>query len=787
MTKIHRLLQYLICFLAAIVITVSFPPNSSEAHRPHDVISQIEISPNYEQDNTVYIIVRNNLYKSNDGGSNWRRITQGLDAEFFTALSSLALSPNNPQRLLLASEQNGIYRSVDGGESWARANGGLDSRFTDLLEISPIDGNLSLVTVAKEKLGEATQLYRTEDGANNWQKVLEHPYPITAISFSPTNRAVVLLGDREGNLLLSQDSGKSWTELEPLNNSGSITKIVIPNNIQTAFYVGTESDGIVKVQDSGKRLTKLDTKSADNNIRDITLNPKNPGYDLWISTWDGGTFVSSDEGETWQEQTQGLTRESQADDMKKPHFMEVRLSPNFQQDNTLFLGGFNGLFKSIDGGENWEEINTLSPGIIVSMDISPNYAQDSTVAVVTYVGYPYISHDQGQNWQAGHGGLEIPRLAKSFKAPDQDPRRFFDVAFSPNFAVDKQIFATFLWDEFLKSTDEGKSWKVVALPNPKRVSLRGLTVLPSPNLASDQTLYLGTQYGAIYVSTNGGESFKYLNQIEQHSTNEPISLVISPNFAVDQTLYASGQKGIYQSINGGKTWQPTNAGKPLASTNRYAVRLAISPNYSEDATVLAGTEAGLFMTTNGGESWQELLSPAYGDKVYVKDVAISPNYQNDRTFLISTSGQGLFKTTDAGQTFNPIGDSSLAFSRISNIPSAGIPIHFSPNYANDNTLYGFGNAETKVYKSTDGGNTWDTLSIATVDQPNYGPLKKIELFGIIHRSKILRFLLALVAAIITFFGLGWARLEKLLPFHRLVIQLGGTAIAFVLALIILWK
>ena len=40
-------------------------------------------------------------------------------------------------------------------------------------------------------------------------KRLEHPSPITAISFSPTNRSTVLLGDAiEGNLLLSQDSGR---------------------------------------------------------------------------------------------------------------------------------------------------------------------------------------------------------------------------------------------------------------------------------------------------------------------------------------------------------------------------------------------------------------------------------------------------------------------------------------------------------------------------------------------------------------------------------------------------
>ena len=37
--------------------------NAAFAHRPHDVISQVEVSPDFQTDNTVYILVRNNFYK----------------------------------------------------------------------------------------------------------------------------------------------------------------------------------------------------------------------------------------------------------------------------------------------------------------------------------------------------------------------------------------------------------------------------------------------------------------------------------------------------------------------------------------------------------------------------------------------------------------------------------------------------------------------------------------------------------------------------------------------------
>ena len=177
--------------------------------------------------------------------------------------------------------------------------------------------------------------------------------------------------------------------------------------------------------------------------------------------------------------------------------------------------------------------------------------------------------------------------------------------------------------------------------------------------SADKTIYLGTQYGSIFRSTDGGQSFKYLNKLQRHATNEPLSLVISPNFAVDRTLYASGFQGVYKTVDGGETWQLLTEGTALAGRYNDHIRLTISPNYATDNTLLAGTDDGFYLTRNSGKSWEELQSPAYGKNVYIEDVAISPNYASDRTFIASTRGRGLFKSTDGGKTFNKIGDDSL--------------------------------------------------------------------------------------------------------------------------------
>ena len=150
-------------------------------------------------------------------------------------------------------------------------------------------------------------------------------------------------------------------------------------------------------------------------------------------------------------------------------------------------------------------------------------------------------------------------------------------------------------------------------------------------------------------------------------------------------------------------------------------------------------------------------------------------------------GRGLFKTTDGGKTFNKIGDDSLEFSRLSDVPSAGVAIKFSPNYAKDRTIYGFGSATTEVFKSTDGGNTWNVIAVPNLKDDSYDLFTSIDLFFLVYRNIILRITIALALAVFGFFTLGMLRLEKFFPFNKLAIKFFGTAAIFAIALIVLLK
>ena len=771
--------KYVTIFLLSVLIALSFGVQTGFAHRPHDIISQVELSPTYDRDRTVFIIVRGNLFKSQDGGSFWKRLVRNLDKR--NNLSSLSIDPQNKEILYLSSLGDGIYKSQDEGESWIKVNNGLETLAIDLLSVSPDSSEVVLAA------GQEKGLYKTKNGGESWSRVIEDG-KILSLEFVP-DKDRGIAGDDRGNLYISQEGGEVWEKKFTIEDGGGITALAISPNFaeDRTFFVGTESGGIFKTVYGGEgvSLSEANQGLSDKLIRDVEFSPNyERDSTVWAVTWHKGIFQSTNGGETWTRTSNGLTKDRQADDFETSHFNEVRASNNFSQDQTIFIGGFNGLFKSIDGGNVWQELDTLSSRTVVSLSVSPDYSNDSTIAIADYVGRIYTSTDRGVTWTATNKGLEVPRFTNNFKQPYQDPRRFFDLYFSPNYASDNTIFATLLWHKFLRSTDGGKHWERIPLAGIKGYSTRGMTIVPSPNFTVDNTIYLGTINGVIYQSTDGGKSFSILQKLEKRKTNEPISLVISPDFSADKTLFISGDDGVYKSLDSGQTWFLKTQGNPWTTIRK--LKLAISPNYAEDKTVFIGTETGVFQTQDGGESWEKLAGDAYGGDGYIESIAISPTYKSDRTFLISVRGKGLFKTVDGGKIFKKIGDDSILLSRITNVPSASEPIQFSPTYASDRTIYGFGSAEAELYRSADAGETWEAIAIPNYRASGIDIITQLDLLFYVYRPEIIKLAATIIVTLFSYIILGYLSLERRFPFTRSQIQVFCSVAIFILALIILY-
>lgn len=690
MLKFLKNINFYIVLLLTLVLTILLSTlflsneNAAFAHAPHDEVTNLEISPTYNQDQTLFSMVRGNLLRSTNGGTSWKRIVKGLDNR--RNLSSLAIFPNSNQFLFLSSNGDGIYKSQDRGSSWLKVNNGLGSLKISLLAMSA--DNNQIVFAA----GVENSLYRTLNGGESWHQVRGDANRITAIATFPNK--LILIGDEQGVIYFSTDGGNFWNQSFQISNSGAITAIsVSPNfSFDQTFFVGTQSGGIFRTTNGGNSFLVVNNGVSDKSIRSLVVSPSYKiDSTVFASTWHEAIFQSSNRGNTWTKHSQGITKVAQADQYKKPHFQDLRISQAFASDKTIFLAGFDGLFKSTNGGIIWQQLDTLPTKLIMSIALSPAYNIDSTLAISTYINGLYKTTDKSRTWTAINNSFR-----KKFF-------RFSDVVFSPNYRLDKTIFVSGGLKESAKSIDRGNSWNISSISD---VSTQPTIMAISPRFVSDQTIFVGTrQNGGIFRSINGGVTYSLVlpkaRRIE--------SLVISPDFSTDKTLYASFGTGVFKTVDGGDTWQF------LANSSQFQpnVRLAISPNYKVDKTVFVGTERGLFKTINRGSAWIKLPGNAYGGDGYVQTIAISPNYQNDRTLIISVKGKGLFKSVNTGTTFfqiaNELIDNNHALSAWNEFPPVSTPIQFSPSYAFDNTIYG--TSAEELFQSTDGGNTWRIVNI----------------------------------------------------------------------------
>jgi photosystem II stability/assembly factor-like uncharacterized protein len=743
---------FISALLIGLIVSASlfFDTKDICAHTPHDPIDALELSPNYAQDKTVFIVISDHLLKSTDGGFSWKELVRGLDNKHL--LSSIAVSPSyhTDEILFVSSKGDGIYKSQDAGKSFIKVNNGLQNLNISQLAIYPGYHVYKVALAAGAEGG----LYKTADGGGSWYQVMDASARISALAFSSDLRKdIVLAGDHRGILYISVDHGETWTQTYRIPNAGALTSIAIAPNYSSShsFLVGTEKGGVFQTVDGGISFTKANEglgftiqdkygtfrKSQDGPIirrdeKNIISLATSPNFEsdstAFASMWNEAVFRSEDGGQTWKRHPLGLTCDYQADSTKykSSHFRDLRLSSDFEHDRTIFLGGFDGLFKSTDGGRHWTQMETLPLRLIKGLALSSGNKNNLSVALTTYGGGAYTTDDQGSTWAINNRGLRTTRLS--------------DILFSPIYEEDKVLFSASR-GYLLKSTDKGETWDKIELnPNesgvpswririnsilnrlgvPSYLSKQVLneaegqkpfpTVLAiSPNFAADNTLFFGTRYHGIFKSEDGGLN----DSVVWDAMGQTITaLVISPNFSSDRTLFISiRSEGVFKTVDGGDTWQPTNNGlvfvedwksPTVHQITEKDVLLAISPHYRIDRTVFAASSEGLFKTINGGANWKESSHSTLGENSYIIGMTISPNYENDKTLLVSIRGKGLFKTENGGATFAETGfdltDNNHAIEYIA----------FSTSYATDDTIYAASDEE--LFKSVDGGNNWALIN-----------------------------------------------------------------------------
>ena len=555
-------------------------------------INNVTFDPN--NDNILWVgSPSGGLWKSIDGGQNW---TSNTDLLPNLGVSDIAIDPSNSNIMYIITGDRdsddtyayGLMKSTDGGESWNSTglSFNINSAYRgNRILINPNNTNILIVSTRKSGYGET---YRSIDGGNNWELVLQGPNLISMEFNTINSNHIYAVTTGTSKYYRSFDNGQTWSNVtnnSGLPNSGNARGIVAvtPANPNVVYILysngGGGFGGIYKSTDGGYTFTlqsdmpnilswEVDGSGEDGQgTYDLALavSPLNEniiytgGINIWKSTNGGVDFNISSH---WYG----------ADGIEYAHADQHILKFN-PSNNILYAGNDGGLYKTENNGQNWTDI---SDGLQITQFYKIGISQSDYGLLLGGTQDNGTLRGNSQNdWDAVRGGDGM------------------ECAIDPtNPSI---MYSELYYGDIAISTNGGQNWDNIAPDSD------GAWITPYEiDQNNPNRIVIG--YDVLYESLDYGTSWSTISETFNNSGNiDVIALSVSNS----NVILVSETNKLYKTTDGGINWQNISSGLP----NRTITDITIHPNDENRVWITFSGYSDndkVFYTNDSGQNWMNI-------------------------------------------------------------------------------------------------------------------------------------------------------------------------------------
>ncbi|MEN2284016.1 glycoside hydrolase [Algoriphagus sp. SE2] len=488
-------------------IQVEFDPNNPDILFAH--MWEHQEGP---WENAAFSGPNSGLYKSTDGGENWRKITKGLpSAEKGLGRIGVGIAPSNSNLMFAtvdARQNGGIYKSTDAGESWTliHEDRRLWGRGGDFAEIKIHPKNPDRIYVAN------IASYTSADGGKTWSSLKGAPGgdDYHRIWINPFNPDIMLFVADQG-AVITVNAGRTWSSWynQPTTQLYHVTT---DNAFPYWVYGGQQESGAIGIASRGNggqiSFREFMGVGADEYAY-VAPDPKNPDIIY------GGRIMR------FNKKT-GQSSNVAPEALRSGDYRFVRTMPLLfhPADDNMLLFGTNVLWKTLNGGQSWEiispdltyeqpevpssvgryktkEMETMNRrGVIYSVGPSPLDVQ--TIWTGTDDGRVHVTNNGGKDW------IEVtpPEMSTWDKVSQIDASHFDkQTAYIAINAIRKDDMTPYIY----RTRDGGKTWDLIT----KGLNPNGPVNVVREDPKQKGLLYAGTER-EVYFSIDDGENWQSL-------------------------------------------------------------------------------------------------------------------------------------------------------------------------------------------------------------------------------------------------------------------------------------